>query len=75
VLVLCVGISLTLLETPLEVLHQVWFEIELVEDIYLFGGLLPSKIGLTGFGNRSNCFGTNRGLKFLISADSSIHPL
>jgi hypothetical protein len=29
--------------------------------------LLPSKTGLTGFG-------TNRGLKFLISADSSIHP-
>jgi hypothetical protein len=27
--------SLTLLETPVEILHQVWFELELVEGYYL----------------------------------------
>jgi hypothetical protein len=65
--VLCEATSLTLLETPVEVLHQVWFELELVEGICLFVGLLPSKTGLTGFG-------TNIGLMFLISANLSIHP-
>jgi hypothetical protein len=27
---------MTLLETPVEVLHQVWFELELVEGFYLY---------------------------------------
>jgi hypothetical protein len=35
VLVLCAGTPLTLLETPMEVLHQVWFVLELVEGLYL----------------------------------------
>jgi hypothetical protein len=47
--------------TPrLEVLHQDWFVVFLCSKIVL-------ETGLTGFGSKS-------GLKFLISADSSIDP-
>jgi hypothetical protein len=35
VAVLSAVTSLKLLETPVGVLHQVWFELELVEGIYL----------------------------------------
>jgi hypothetical protein len=56
VLVLCAGTSLTLLETPVDVLHQVRFVLELVEGISYSVGFLPSKTGLTDFGNRSDQF-------------------
>jgi hypothetical protein len=35
VLVLCAGTLLVLLETPVEVPHQVWFVLQLVEGIYI----------------------------------------
>jgi hypothetical protein len=35
VLVLCAGTSSTLLETPVEVLRQVWFVLELVKGLLL----------------------------------------
>jgi hypothetical protein len=54
-LVLCAETSLILLETPVEVPHQVWFVLELVEGIY-FVLVLSRKTGVTGFGNRSDRF-------------------
>jgi hypothetical protein len=50
-----------------EVLHQVWFELELIEGIYLY-------CWFAAYQNWSDRCGTNRGLKFLIGEDSSIHP-
>jgi hypothetical protein len=62
VLVLCAGTSLTLLETPVEVLHQDWFVLELEEVISYSVSFLCGKTGPTGFSAGS-------GLKFLISTD------
>jgi hypothetical protein len=39
-----------------EVLHQVWFVLELIEGFSWSVGFMSSETGLTGFGNRSDRF-------------------